>query len=145
MGLAGLRLGLLAGPAAWLDEIDKTRLPYNVNVLTQASVAFAARHFDVLMEQAGRIREDRATLYRSLSALTMLKVYPSEANFILFSTPSGAATRVFESLRKQGVLIKNLSGQGGPMTDCLRVTVGTPQENQAFLTALTRALGELAA
>ncbi len=145
MGLAGLRLGLLAGPAAWLDEIDKTRLPYNINVLTQASVAFAARHLDVLMAQAGRIREDRSTLYRSLAALPGLEVYASEANFILFRTPPGAATPLFDAVRRRGVLIKNLSGAGGALADCLRVTVGTPDENRTFLTALAHAIEELAA
>jgi len=145
MGLAGLRLGLLAGPPAWLEEIDKTRLPYNINVLTQASVAFAARRFDVLMEQAARIRRDRSALFQALAALPGLHPYPSEANFILFRTPPGAATPLYDALRRRKVLIRNLSGADAALADCLRVTVGAPDENQTFLAALSDAIEELAA
>lgn len=136
MGLAGLRLGMLAGPSEWLSEIDKTRLPYNINVLTQASAEFALEHRAVLDDQTGRIRADRADLLAALSGLTGLKVYPSEANFILFRTPSGKADGIFAGLRQRGILIKNLSGAGGALADCLRVTVGTKGENAAFLVAL---------
>ena len=142
MGLAGLRLGVLVGAPQWLEQIDKTRLPYNINVLTQVSAAFALRHREVLDEQAARIRSDRAELTRRLAALQGVQAFPSEANFILFRVPAGAAQRVFESLREQGVLIKNLAPAGGRLSDCLRVTVGKPAENDAFLTALTRALAQ---
>jgi len=140
MGLAGLRLGLLAGPPEWLGEIDKTRLPYNINVLTQASARFALQHKALLDEQARRIRADRADMLRRLGAMPALQTWPSEANFILFRVAGGRADAVFESLREQGVLIKNLNPAGGRLRDCLRVTVGTPEENQAFLQALGRAL-----
>jgi histidinol-phosphate aminotransferase len=66
--------------------------------------------------------------------------FPSEANFILFRVPQGKGPRIFEGLRDRGVLIKDLSGQGGLLADCLRVTVGTPEENQQFLQALEGAL-----
>jgi histidinol-phosphate aminotransferase len=140
LGLAGLRLGLLAGNPAWLDEIDKTRLPYNINVLTQASAQFALAHAEVLAEQARLIRQERAQLYRALTAMPSLKVYPSEANFILFRAPKGRAGEVFASLKSQGVLIKNLDGSHAQLADCLRVTVGTAAENQAFLRALATAI-----
>jgi len=137
-GLAGLRLGILAGDPAWLHEFDKLRLPYNINSLTQASVAFALEHQGVLDQQAARLRTERARLIEALAGLPGVRVWPSAANFILFRV-SEAAT-VFERLRDQGVLIKNLSGAGGVLVDCLRVTVGTPDENAAFLTALMKAL-----
>ena len=140
MGLAGLRLGLLAGPPEWLGEIDKTRLPYNINVLTQASARFALQHKALLEEQAARIRADRAALLERLAALPGLQAWPSEANFILFRVAEGRADAVFQSLREQGVLIKNLNPAGGRLRDCLRVTIGTPQENDAFEQALGRAL-----
>lgn len=140
MGLAGLRLGLLAGPPAWLNEIDKTRLPYNINVLTQASAEFALEHRDVLDAQTARIRADRAALLAALAEFTGLTVYPSEANFILFRTPAGQADAIFTGLRERGILIKNLSGAGGALADCLRVTVGTPEENAAFLAVLGQLL-----
>lgn len=140
MGLAGLRLGLLAGPPPWLGEIDKTRLPYNINVLTQASACFALQHKDMLDEQAQKIRAGRAALIQALSEISLLQVFPSEANFILFRLLEGDAGQVFESLRSNGVLVKNLHPAGGHLHNCLRVTVGTPQENQAFLKALKKSL-----
>jgi histidinol-phosphate aminotransferase len=140
MGLAGLRLGLLVGPPEWLAEIDKTRLPYNVNSLTQVSAAFALRHKALLDDQAVRIRSDRAQMLRRMSGLKGVKTWPSEANFILFRVPAGAAQRVFTGLREQGVLVKNLDPGGGRLRDCLRVTVGTPSENATFMAALERVL-----
>lgn len=136
MGLAGLRLGLLVGPQDWLGEIDKTRLPYNIGVLTQASAEFALEHRDVLDAQTARIRADRTAMLTALQALPSLTVYPSEANFILFRTPVGRATALFEGLRGRGILVKNLSASGDALRDCLRVTVGAPDENAAFLSAL---------
>ena len=139
-GLAGLRLGILAGDPAWLAEFDKLRLPYNINSLTQASAVFALEHKVVLDQQAAQLRTDRALLYQELEALPGVKVWPSAANFILFRVKNAAA--VFTRLREQKVLIKNLAGAGagGVLSDCLRVTVGTPAENTAFLTALKKSL-----
>ncbi|RKZ36589.1 MAG: histidinol-phosphate transaminase [Gammaproteobacteria bacterium] len=136
VGLAGLRLGLMAGPARWLGEFDKLRLPYNVNVLSQVSADFALRHYPVLEEQVSAIRRDREDMFGKLQAISGLRVWPSAANFILFRTPAGEAGRVFQGLKTKGVLIKNLSGAHPLLTDCLRVTVGSPEENRAFLDAL---------
>ena len=140
LGLAGLRLGFLAGEGAWLSQLDKVRLPYNINVLTQVSAEFALRHSAVFDEQTRRIREERARLSEGLCGVEGLEVYPSAANFILFRTPAGWADALFEGLKARGVLIKNLNTAGGPLRDCLRVTVGTPEENDAFLTALRQGL-----
>ncbi len=136
MGLAGLRLGLLAGPPAWLDEFEKVRLPYNINVLTQASAEFALQHAEVLRLQTEQIKQDRSWLDQALRRIPGLTVYPSRANFILFRVPSGQASLIFEGLKSAGVLVKNLDKAGGLLSDCLRVTVGTPTENQAFIAAL---------
>jgi len=136
MGLAGLRLGLLAGPAAWLDEFEKVRLPYNINVLTQASAEFALQHAEVLQAQTEQIKQDRTWLDQALRQIVGLTVYPSRANFILFRVPAGQASVVFEALKAAGVLVKNLNHAGGLLKDCLRVTVGTPAENAAFISAL---------
>ena len=137
MGLAGLRLGYLAGPPAWLHEIDKTRLPYNINVLTQASAAFALRHKAVLDAQTQAIRTERARLFAALTAIPGVHPYPSDANFILLRLPAGRADAVFAGLKERGVLVKNLNSAHPMLRDCLRVTVGLPHENQAFLAALT--------
>lgn len=136
MGLAGLRLGLLAGPAAWLDQFDKVRLPYNINVLTQASAEFALRHRSVFDTQTAQIRADRGPLAAALSRLDGVRVFPSEANFLLMRVPAGKAGCWHQGLRDQGVLIKNLDGTHPMLADCLRPTVGTPQENAALLAAM---------
>lgn len=140
MGLAGLRLGLLAGAPKWINEIDKVRLPYNINVLTQISAAFALEHADVFEAQAAAIREQRGWLLNELSQLADVQVYPSRANFILLRLKAMDANKVFESLKQQGVLIKNLHPSGGALKQCLRVTVGAPNENQALLQALKKIL-----
>lgn len=140
LGLAGLRLGLLAGPAEWLVQFDKVRLPYNINVLTQASAAFALRYIAVFDQQTASIRKERSRLFAAMRQHEALKVYPSDANFILFRVPAGEANRIFEAFKGEGVLIKNMKADTGPLADCLRVTVGTPEENDAFLAALAKAL-----
>ena len=140
LGLTGLRLGLLAGPTAWLAEIDKVRLPYNINVLTQVSADFALQNSAMFAEQTAAIRAERSRLMADLEALDGLEVFPSAANFILFRTPQGRASEIFDKLKQSGILIKNLSPNGGLLSDCLRVTVGKPEENQAFIKALTKAL-----
>ena len=138
MGLAGLRLGLLAGHPSWIAEIDKIRLPYNINVLTQVSAQFALGHRRMLEEQAARIRADRERLHEALCALPGLRVQRSHANFILFRVPDGEGDRVFAGLSERRVLIKNLGRSG--LRDCLRVTVGAPAENEAFIAALDEVL-----
>ncbi|HYN76886.1 MAG TPA: histidinol-phosphate transaminase [Lamprocystis sp. (in: g-proteobacteria)] len=136
MGLAGLRLGYLVGPVAWLHEIDKTRLPYNINVLTQASAAFALRHRAVLDAQTQLIRAERGRLLNGLLAIPAVHPYPSDANFILVRLAAGRADAVFAGLKQRGVLVKNLNAAHPLLHDCLRVTVGLPQENDIFLAAL---------
>ncbi|ROR29777.1 histidinol-phosphate transaminase [Inmirania thermothiophila] len=141
LGLAGLRLGLLAGDPAWIAELEKVRLPYNVNVLTQVSAEFALRHGEVFAAQTAAIRAERARLHGALAAVAGVRVWPSRANFLLFRVPAGRAGEVFEGLRTRGVLVKNLDGSHPLLADCLRVTVGRPEENDAFLAALEAVLG----
>ncbi len=140
MGLAGLRLGALIGAPAWLTEINKIRLPYNINVLTQISAEFALAHHDILTAQAEQIIAERARLEVELSKLPGLTIYPSSANFILFRVPSGRATQIFAGLKSHKVLIKNMDSSGGLLKDSLRVTVGSAEENKLFLTALAAVL-----
>ena len=138
LGLAGLRLGALAGSPRWLEELDKVRLPYNVSTLTQLAAREVLQHETVLTEQAGAIKLERRRLLQELSALPGVTAYPSDANFILFRTTP--AERVFDGLKQRGVLIKSLHGTHRLLADCLRVTVGTADENTAFLTALKQSL-----
>lgn len=138
LGLAGLRLGVLAGDAQWIAELDKLRLPYNVSTLTQMVADEVLQHGAVLTEQAAAIKLERGRLMRKLQGVPGLTPYPSDANFILFRVTH--AERVYDGLKQRGVLIKSLHGSHRLLANCLRVTVGTPQENDAFLAALTHSL-----
>lgn len=137
LGLAGLRLGYLCGPSEWIGEFDKVRLPYNINTLTQVTTDFALGHIAVFEAQASAIKETRTILIEALQALQGLEVFSSEANFVMFRVAQGQADAIFNALLDQGVLIKNLSRSGEVLRDCLRVTVGTPEENTRFLSALS--------
>jgi histidinol-phosphate aminotransferase len=135
LGLAGIRLGYLAGRREWIEQFNKVRQVYNVNGLTQAAAQYVLERIEVLEEQAARIRAERETLGRALSGFSGVTVFPSSANFFLVRVPD--AWRVDAALRRQGVLVKNLHPG---LSNCLRITVGTPDENRILLTALREAL-----
>jgi histidinol-phosphate aminotransferase len=138
LGLAGIRLGYLAGAPAWLNEFDKVRPPYNVNVLTQAAAEFMLDHVDVLEAQAAQLREERAKLAAALAALPGTTVFPSAANFLLVRMPDADAA--FSALLNAKVLVKNVGKMHPLLANCLRLTVGTPDENAQMLAALELAL-----
>ncbi len=138
LGLAGLRLGYMVGKPAWIGEFDKVRLPYNVNVLTQVAARHALEHVEVLEAQAATLVSERGKLFQALAALPGVQAFESQANFILFRV--ARAKKVFAGLKARGVLIKCLDGGHPLLNDCLRVTVGAPEENEAFLTALAAEL-----
>jgi len=143
MGLAGLRLGLLVGATEWLSEFDKVRLPYNINILTQLSADFALQHRNMLDEQTDLIKAERNKLFKSLSEIKSFTVYPSRANFILLRSAVNQASLIFEALKKENILIKNLDKAGGVLKDCLRITVGTENENRQLVTALEKIMEEI--
>src|SRR5438067_7422102 len=101
-GLAGLRLGLVAGREEWLHYVDKVRLPYNVSVLTQLVTTQVLRHQVLLDEQAAAIKSERTRLYEGLTRTRGVSAFPSEANFILFKTV--AAEPTYQGLKHRGIL-----------------------------------------
>ena len=135
-GLAGIRLGYLLGPAPVLEELEKIRLPYNINSLTQATADFILTHYDIMEEQFRCICANREILFERMNRLQGITVWPSAANFILFRVQIRSAAEIFAGLKQQGILIKNLHGSNPLLENCLRVTVGTEAENQAFLEAM---------
>ena len=130
IGFAGLRLGLLIGAQDTVSELDKLRLPYNINTLTQVSANFLLQEKGEIDKNAKAILAERSNLSTALSGIDGLSVYPSQANFILFKAPG--ANALFEALKTQGVLIKNLSSAPN-LDNCLRVTVGSMEENALFI------------
>ena len=130
IGFAGLRLGLLIGSKETVAELDKLRLPYNINTLTQVSANFLLKEKAEIDKNAAVIIEQRQLLLSELNKISGLLVYPSQANFILFKAPKAQA--LFDYLKSNKILIKNLSG-APKLTGCLRVTVGDSDQNQKFL------------
>ena len=135
LGLAGIRLGYMAARPEWIREFNKVRQAYNVNVLTEATAKFVLERLEVLEAQAALVREERTRLGAALAELRGVTVFPSEANFFLVRVQH--ADRVFEALRRQGVLVRNLHPS---VENCLRITVGTPEENRILLAALREVL-----
>jgi histidinol-phosphate aminotransferase len=137
-GLAGVRLGYLCGHAALIDEVEKVRPPYNVSVLNAEATLFALDHADEYARQAALLRSERERLQAALRALPSVRPYPSEANMILVRVPDAA--RAFEGMKARGVLVKNISTLHPLLANCLRLTVGTPQENTQMIDALGASL-----
>jgi len=134
LGLAGLRLGYLAGAADWIEQIEKVRPPYNINGLTEAAALFALDHLPVLLAQAAQLRADRRSLSGELALLPGVQPFVSQANFVLARLPDGPAAA--RSLREHGVLVKDVGKMHPVLHNCLRFTVGTPEENAALTAAL---------
>jgi len=138
LGLAGVRLGYAAARAEWIQELDKVRPPYNVSVLTQAVVERVLAHIQVLHGQAERIRAERAALFDRLRDLQGVEAFPSDANFILVRVRDADA--VDRRLKARRILVRNFHGSHPLLANCLRLTVGTPGENELLLSALAESL-----
>lgn len=137
-GLAGVRLGYLCGAAELVAEIDKVRPPYNVSVLNAEAALFALEHADEYARQAAVIKAERQRLVARLCTLPGVQVFPSEANMVLVRVPDSAAA--FAGLKQRGVLVKHIAGLHPLLANCLRLTVGAPEENDAMIAALAASL-----
>ncbi|APW39303.1 histidinol-phosphate transaminase [Rhodoferax koreense] len=137
-GLAGVRLGYMMGPKALIDEIDKVRPPYNISVLNYECGLFALEHAEVFAAQAQDLRTQRDRLLAALRELPGTRAWDSDANMVLLRVPDAAKT--FEGMRALGVLVKNVSKMHPLLANCLRLTVGTADENAQLLAALQKSL-----
>jgi len=137
-GLAGVRIGYLIGRKALIAEFDKLRPPFNISVLNCEAALFALEHVDEYARQAAIIRAERDRLLAELSRLPGVQPFPSQANMILARVPDSKAA--FEGMKARGVLVKNVAGLHPLLANCLRITVGTPDENVQMLTALKESL-----
>ncbi len=134
LGLAGLRLGLLAGHQEWIRQFDKVRLPYNINSLTQAGATFALKHYSALLEQTATLCEERTRMSAALSAIPGVTVFSSQANFVLIRVKD--SEKAFNALLSRKILVKHTGVSHPLLQNTLRITVGTNAENTAFLNAL---------
>ena len=138
LGLAGIRLGYMSAAPALLEQFEKVRPPYNVNVLTQIAAEFALDNIDVLNDQATKLIAAREQLSADLAALPGVTVFPSAANFLLVRVPDAA--QACSKLLEDKVMVKNVSKMHALLANCIRVTVSTPEENSAFLDAFKASL-----
>jgi histidinol-phosphate aminotransferase len=137
-GLAGIRLGYMMGPKALISEIDKVRPPYNISVLNCECALFALEHQAVFAAQALDVRAQRAIIFEALAQLPGVRAYPSEANMILLRVSD--VQKTFDGMKARKVLVKNVSKMHPLLTNCLRLTVGTADENRLMLSALKESL-----
>jgi histidinol-phosphate aminotransferase len=135
VGMAGIRLGYAVAAPAWIAELNKVRQPYNVNALTQAAVEALLSDTGWIAEQAAAIRGERSRLASALARLPDVRAYPTQTNFVVARVND--ANGIFDGLKARRILIKNLNGWHPLLANCLRITVGTPEENDLLLTALT--------
>jgi histidinol-phosphate aminotransferase len=142
IGMAGLRLGYVCGRPEWIEAFNKARSPFNINVVTEAVAIKLLQNKKVLDAQAAKVLAERERVRPELGRLSGLTVYPSAANFFLvrIAGPKGAGTQVYEKVKAQGVLVKDFSGGHPLMENCLRLTIGTPEENRILLSALRESL-----
>lgn len=144
MALAGLRAGYLLGHPRLVAEINKAKLPYNINYYTESVAAEVLRNRALLAPQVDAIRSERDRMYDAMRDLPGLRLYPSAANFLLFRVASEVIDHreLFQRLLDEyGILVRDVSKY--PMLQhCLRVSAGSPEENDAFLAALAAILEE---
>jgi len=131
IGLAGLRVGFLIADEEIINEVNKVRLPFNLNSLSQAAAVEVLKNKKVLKSCIKSITSERGRLFGEMAKIKGIKPYPSEANFILFRIKE--PDKIYKGLLKKGILVRNMSGV---VNNCLRVTVGTPEENMGFIKVL---------
>ena len=138
IGMAGLRVGYLVGRREVVAEVEKVRPPYNLNTLSQRAAEVLLRdHQPEILAHAQQIKSERARLKTGLESLPGVQVFPSDANFFLVRVAN--ATAIYESLAERRVVVRNFD-RPGPLAGCLRITVGTPEENNWLLDALRSCL-----
>jgi histidinol-phosphate aminotransferase len=137
-GLAGVRIGYMMGQKSLIAEIDKVRPPYNISVLNYECALFALEHADVFAQQAAELRAQRTRLLNELRSMAGVKAWDSDANMVLVCVPD--AQKTFDGLKARGVLVKNVSKMHALLAQCLRLTVGTADENSRLLAAFQESL-----
>ena len=140
IGFAGLRVGYAVGSPAVMGELAKIMPPYNMNQLSLAAAAFALRHAEVFTQNIETLKNERARVANALAELEDVTVFPSEANFVTARLPD--APLAFNALKDNKILVKNLHGTHPLLQNCLRLTIGTPEENDQVLRVLANVIAE---
>jgi histidinol-phosphate aminotransferase len=135
MAMAGLRVGYLLAAPALVREINKARLPYNVNIVSGLAALAAIEEKDALAASVAGLVAERGRVARGLAALDGMRVYPSAANFLLVELSHVTPGEAFDTLHAQGILVRDVSG-APRLSRCLRISIGTAAENDALLAAM---------
>lgn len=135
MGLAGLRVGYMVGEPDLIEEINKGKLPYNLNLFSELTASKLLQNADLLTENIRKIKSEKQRVISACQALPGVRVYPSNANFFMMKTPL-SATEIFENFLEKGILIRNVSGYHANLKSVVRVSIGTPEDNDEFLAEL---------
>ena len=133
-GLAGLRVGWVASTAENCREIRKVKLPYSLNIISEAAAVVALQHRAVRDAHVQQLVSERQRMIAAMSAVPRIRVFPTQTNFITFRAEKKARD-VFEALHARGILIRDVSSYPR-LAYCLRVSVGSPAQNDRFLEAL---------
>jgi histidinol-phosphate aminotransferase len=140
MGLAGLRFGLALAHPEVAAELAKGKLPYNVNLITLAAAEVALDHAELLAARTRRIAETRDRFLPRLAAISGIEVFPTAANFVLIRCRGRPAGEVFRRLHQEhGILVRDVSGSA-ELAECLRISIGTEEDMEAVLDALSQIL-----
>jgi histidinol-phosphate aminotransferase len=138
IGLAALRVGFAAASPLIVEELNKIRLPYNSNSVSQMVANEVLNQFHLIQKQIDLIIQERTHLFEELSKLNEIEVFPSDSNFLLFKTSQNSG-EVFQKLAQKDILLRDLSSHP-KLKNCLRVTIGTPDENSNFLQEIEKIL-----
>jgi histidinol-phosphate aminotransferase len=141
MGMASLRLGYMMAHPLLAEQISKAKLPYNVNQFSLIAAKVALENIERFRPAVETLRNEKEKLFRSLGEIPGVKVYPSRANFFLVEVPV-APRAVFEAIYNKGILIRDVSSYP-TLGRCLRISVGTPRENEQLLDQLRITIDEL--
>lgn len=143
IGFAGLRLGYAVGSAAVIDELAKIVPPYNMNQLSLMAGKFALQHIDVVNENIETLKTERTRLSEALQGLPETQVFDSQANFVTVRLPQ--AVQAYDYLKQNKILVKKLDGSHELLQDSLRLTVGTPEQNDRVIQGLTEHINQIQA
>ena len=141
-GLAGLRLGYGIIPEPIIAHLWKIKPAYNINMAAQAAAIASLEDLDALMVNVRKIIDERERVMQALQQIEGLHPYPSQANFILIRVASGNAREIKQALERRGILIRYFDKPG--LRDCIRISIGRPEQNDQLLAALRDELGRAA-
>lgn len=136
IGFAGLRIGYAAGCPEVIGELQKILPPYNMNQLSLNTAKFALRHYGIISANIGSLKNERERMMAELGGIPQIKAFPSQANFITIRVPD--ADLLFDTLKQNRILVKKLHGAHPLLEHCLRITVGSPAQNDAVLDVIRR-------